>query len=1052
MCLALTGVAYSVNVQDERRVAEMEFQRIVDDNVEALRERMNSYLLTVRGTAAYISASDDVTHLDFRHYVSALEIEERLPSIAGLGYSVQVPDAALDDFVRDTRAAGQPGFDIQRRSQSDPHFIVKYIEPEVTNAKAVGLDINFSKERGLVLEKARDTGMPQITPPIQLVQEDRSLPGFVMLMPIYTDAGESGEESVFLGWVNAAFVAENLLQGLTLGQGELYSLQVFDKTATQDLLIFDGTEGKSDSGAYSAQQEFDQIGRSWVLSYNSTPAFDAALKSYQPLSVLVAGLALTAFVVLIFRNLKARADSLRDSALESERQAQARAEENRSIVENAVISVLVLDVAGKVLVANQAAERCFGYTKDEMSRLHFDALTTEVDDPDENHNALGHTKNGRVLELDLQCNEWLTSDGEMRTTAIARDLTEQNKAQRELKGHKVLNDMALKGSEIGVFDVDLVTGLSEVSETWCRIMGYPDGCNGMNTQESFLSRIHPDDLPLLQKADLDCIEGRTERSTSEYRLKSVEGGWRWMRSDAVVVERDLDGKALRLIGTQSDVTELRRDRNALEASEAQFRQVLSSAPIGMALMDDTGKFRIVNKAFCHLTGRSEIALVNGVSLADLMPEEDRQELYKQITQMMQSGSATVYAAEHRILDGSQDERWGLVNVSWSFDKNIGGNLFIAQIIDITDQKKLDIIKGQFVSTVSHELRTPLTSIKGALGLLTASKDENLSQGQIRLIDIAGLNANRLTDIVNDILDLEKISSGEISFNFDDVDLTEVVETVVLEMTPFASTHANTLRVEVVEDDLSIFADVGRTKQILANLISNACKYSDNDSEVLIKAERLEETAIVYIQNTGPGVPESFKNRIFKAFSQADSSDTRAKGGTGLGLNITRQIVMRHGGKIGYKSTPNGLTVFWFTLPLSENSAHLEVPVEALPKAVTGNKLSVLHVEDDADFAKVVAGALDEFATVSHATSGTAAKRLLRKTSPDVVILDWGLPDGRAQQLLDDICKLKPDVRVIGLSADTDLQSDPRLFSSMIKGRTDLAEVAAEVNRCHALAS
>lgn len=1053
VCLALTGAAYSINVRSDRRVAEVEFQRLADDSVEALRERTKSYLQTIRGTAAYIAASDDVTHRDFRNYISALEIENRLPSLTGLGYSVEVPAAGLDEFVSRIRAGGRPDFEIRRKSERDTHLIVKYIEPEAKNSRAIGLDISFSPERAEVLERARDTGTLQITPPIQLVQEDRSLPGFVTLMPIFAQAQDPGGPQVFKGWVNAPFVAENLLQGLTLGQGQLYNLQVSDQPPTGEALsIFDEAKGVQDQGEFTTQRQFDQFGRTWTLSYNSTTGFDAALRSYQPLSVLVAGLALTAFLVLILRNLQARAESLRHTARQSGHQAQTRAEENRSIVENAVISVLVMDAAGKILVANQAAQRCFGYSKDEMSQLHFSTLTTEISDPDGNHNALGRTKDGGVLELDLQCNEWLTSDGEMRTTAIVRDLTEHNRAERELKRHKTLNDMALQGSEIGVFDVDLTTGLSDVSETWCRIMGYPDGCNGMNTQESFLSRIHPDDLPLLQQADLDCIEGRTERSTAEYRLKSFDEGWRWMRSDAVVVERDEDGNALRLIGTQTDVTDLRRDRNALEASESQFRQVLSSAPIGMALMDDTGKFTIVNKAFCHLTGRSEAALLNGVSLAELMPSEDRKMLYKSITELMQTGSASVYTAEHRILDSSEVERWGLLNVSWSFDKNLGGNLFIAQIIDITDQKKLDLIKSEFVSTVSHELRTPLTSIKGALGLLTASKDNNLTKGQARLIEIAGSNADRLTDIVNDILDLEKISSGEISFDFDDVDLADVVDTVVLEMAPFATTHDSSLRIEMSEEDLSIYADIGRTKQILANLISNACKYSNQNSEVLIKAERLDNMAIVYVQNSGPGVPENFKNRIFKAFSQADSSDTRAKGGTGLGLNITRQIVLRHGGQIGYKSTPNGVTVFWFTLPLSESALEAEPQVRLLPNEPSNNKLAVLHVEDDHDFAEIVAGALGEFATVSHAKSIAAAKQLLENSALDVVILDWGLPDGDADQLLDDILELKPDLQVIALSADAERETDPRLFANMIKSRTDLADVAAEVNRCQALAS
>ncbi|WP_386630024.1 CHASE domain-containing protein [Sulfitobacter geojensis] len=1053
--LALTGIVCFVNIQNNTELAEQEFQRLVDESAEALSERMKGNLQTVRGTAAYISASDDVTLTDFKNYVDALEIETRLPSLMGLGYVVEVPDAELDAFVSAQRAAGRPDFEIRRRSDRDLHTIIKYIEPvgENSNAKAVGLDLSFSTERAEVLTRGRETNQVQMTPPVQLVQEDKTRPGFVTYMPIFSKANETGAPAVFTGWVNAPFVADNLLQRLTLSQGQLYALQASDVSTVQgNVPIFDGLPDISERGKFSLTREMHHFGRTWMLTFNSTDRFDTLVKSYQPLTFLIEGLALTAFLLLVLRHIQERAERLRDTARQSARQAEARAEENRSIVENAVISVLVLDANGTVLVANQAARKCFGFTDAEMNDKSFDALVTEIADPEGSHNAVGKTKTGQVLELDLHCNKWRTSEGEQRTTAIIRDLTDQNKAERELKRHKSLNDMALQGSEIGVFDVDLNTGMSDVSETWCRLMGFDGDCNGMDTQQIFLERVHPDDLILLKDADQQCIDGLTERSTAEYRLKSLDGNWRWMRSDAVVVERDKDGKALRLIGTQIDVTDLRRDRIALEASERQFRQVLASAPIGMALMNDSGKFTGVNKAFCQLTGREESELVNGVDLAELMPDEDRKVLYRTIAQMMEDGSSSIYTAEHRILGSTDEERWGLVNVSWSFDRNARSNFFIAQIIDITDQKKLDLVKNEFVSTVSHELRTPLTSIKGALGLLTASKGSNLTSGQERLIEIAESNAGRLTDIVNDILDLEKISSGEISFEFDELDLAEVIENAALEMAPFATTHESSLRVDMPEDTLSVHADMGRTKQVLANLISNACKYSDPNSEVLIKAERLDDMAIIYIQNTGQGVPESFKSRIFKAFSQADSSDTRAKGGTGLGLNISRQIVLRHGGQIGYESIANGVTVFWFTMPLTENVLKSEPQVHHTRDAHANGKLSVLHVEDDHDFAEIVAEALDDFAEVSHVKSIASARQFIGTDLVDVVILDWGLPDGDADQLLEDILRAQPDVQVIALSADAERENDPRLVANMIKGRTDLATVAAEVNRCQALAS
>ena len=1034
-------------------VASGEFRHLTEESVRALRTRMMTYLQSIKGTAAFVAASDYVSTSDFETYVNMLDISNQLPGISGIGLIVEIPDVELDDFANLMRAQGQPEFVFRRLSDTEAHYVIKYIEPREANAQALGLDLTFAPERARVLERARDTKTPLMTPPIQLVQEDRVTPGFALFMPIYANDELNDKSGQFLGWINAAFIADNLLVGLTSGQDDNYKMEVVDGPSVEEgVLIFDGSPDGSIIGEYSATYQLEYFGRTWTLAYSSTPRFDQTFRSYQPLTILIAGLSVSAFMVSVLRIVRLRGDSLRDIAELRDRQIEAREEENRSIVENAVISVLLIDGSDRVLFANQAAQKCFGFSEAEMSGMQFSSIASETDESQENYNALGKTKSGQTIELDLQLNNWLTSEGHTRTTVIIRDLTEQNSAQREVKRNKTLYDMALQGSEIGVFDVDLTTGLSEVSETWCRIMGYENNCNGMDTQQNFMSRIHPEDADTLKQADTDCIEGRTERSIVEYRLKARDGGWSWMRSDAVIVERGEDGRALRMIGTQTNVTELRHDRNALEVSENRFRQVVSNAPIGMALMDDVGKFIGVNSAFCQLAGVKEEELIENGKLADLIPYEERKKIYEAVANLMSEKDTSVYTAEHQILHANGDERWGLLNVSWSFDKNSGTNFFIAQIIDITDQKKLDLIKDEFVSTVSHELRTPLTSIKGALGLLTASKDLNLSKAQARLVDIASSNADRLTDIVNDILDLKKISSGEVTFDFSEIDLNGIITAVVREMSPFAATHDSTMQIDVPQDPLMIFADQGRTKQVLTNLISNACKYSSSNSAVIVKAEWIDDLAIVYVQNVGSGVPESFRPRIFQAFSQADSSDTRAKGGTGLGLNISRQIVLRHGGEIGFESIPGNVTVFWFTIPLSNTALHPMHHVMPSSEATGTTRLAVLHLEDDNDFAEVVSGALHDFANVTHAKSIASAKEGIRDGQFDVVLLDWNLPDGDAVTLLDDIAKLQPHARIIGLSANGDRNNDPRLFATMVKGRTDLAEVVASVNKCRPLAS
>lgn len=1045
--MSLTAILFAINLSHHKGMGAEEFQSITQESIDVLDARMRTYLLSVRGTAAFVAASDDVSKNDFRIYADSLNIPEHLPSITGIGLVVEVPDSDLDGFLRRMRLEVDPDFDIRRLSAESVHHIIKYMVPARKNADAIGLDLTFAANRVDVMQEAKSTGEPRLTPPISLVQADSSGAGYVLYMPVHERAVAADDRGRFLGWINAAFVASNLFSDLTSTHGQNYDLKVFDGVSVErGVPLYQKAESAASYAKFAEIYRIERFGRTWTLQFSSTPEFEGALRTYQPLSILIAGLTLTAMLISILRNIRQRAENLKKISELKSRQIIAQEQENRSIVENDVTSIFLLDASDQILFANQAAQSCFGRSAEELNMAAFSSIAISEQPLDGTYNAKGTTRSGGQLELDLHRNEWTNVGGEKRSTVILRDLTSQNTDRRLVNQSKALFDMALQGSEIGVFDIDLTTGTSEVSDTWCRIMGYDQGCNDLDTQRNFIERIHPDDVGVLEKADADCITGKTVRSIAEYRLRKKDGGWCWMRSNAVVAERDKQGKALRLIGTQTDVTELRHDRNALENSEKLFRQVVQHAPIGMALMDDTGKFINVNAAFSKLASRPEADLINHVRLADLIPYEDRKSLYTAISAMMAENDQTVYSAEHQIIMLNGEKRWGYLNISWSLDKNENRYFFIGQIIDITDQKKIELMKDEFVSTVSHELRTPLTSIKGALGLLSAGMTASLTQAQSRLIEIAKSNADRLTDIVNDILDLEKISAGEVTFSTTELDLAEIIEVSVQQMSPFATTHNSTIRIDISDAPLPVCVDFGRTQQVLANLISNACKYSDPDSEVVVKAEQIDDQFIVYVQNTGPGVPEGFRSRIFQPFSQADGSDTRTTGGAGLGLNISKQIVQRQNGEIGFESTPGGITVFWFTIPDSKHAMVFPPKAALTPRPAKHEKLKILHVEDDHDFAEILAAALEDFADLTHANSLARAQHHIVGEKLDVVILDWTLPDGDAGDLIAEIIRLQPNAKIIGLSANGNRLNDPRLFADIVKSRSEIAAVILSIKK------
>ncbi len=228
-------------------------------------------------------------------------------------------------------------------------------------------------------------------------------------------------------------------------------------------------------------------------------------------------------------------------------------------------------------------------------------------------------------------------------------------------------------------------------------------------------------------------------------------------------------------------------------------------------------------------------------------------------------------------------------------------------------KRLDKLKDEFISTVSHELRTPLTSIRGAVGLVAQNVVPLGSDAYKQLIETALHNSERLSQLINDLLDVQKFEAGKFVLQFKPVDLTELCQQAVHGIQSYALRYQVSVEFEPGSSDVMCLADPLRLRQVLDNLLSNAVKFSPAGSLVQLKMRGQTDGVIVEVCDQGHGIPEQFKPRIFEKFSQADASDSRSKEGTGLGLTICKRIVESHGGQIGFSSTEHVGTTFWIRL-------------------------------------------------------------------------------------------------------------------------------------------
>lgn len=317
---------------------------------------------------------------------------------------------------------------------------------------------------------------------------------------------------------------------------------------------------------------------------------------------------------------------------------------------------------------------------------------------------------------------------------------------------------------------------------------------------------------------------------------------------------------------------------------------------------------------------------------------------------------------------------------------------VVVVHDITELKKNENIKNEFVSVVSHELRTPLTSIRGSLGLLLGGAVGSFSDKASKLLDIANKNCERLLLLINDILDIEKIEAGKMNFELKPVSIEQLVMDSINNNRLYGEKFSVKIKLTATAPDTYVYADPDRLMQVLTNLLSNAIKYSPHGGIVEIAITKDNNNVRVSVSDHGSGIPLDFQARIFQKFSQADSSTTRIKGGTGLGLSISKAILEKLDGTINFVSQLNQGTTFYFELPLYViETQQIEEPKSVTPSFSNEDKL--LICEDDIDQANYLLLLLEAAGLHADICSSVKEARFKLDTSNyQAILLDLILPD------------------------------------------------------------
>ncbi len=352
-------------------------------------------------------------------------------------------------------------------------------------------------------------------------------------------------------------------------------------------------------------------------------------------------------------------------------------------------------------------------------------------------------------------------------------------------------------------------------------------------------------------------------------------------------------------------------QDALEESNHRERALLENAVDIICSIDAQGYFSSVSPASLQMLGYAPDELL-GVNYLDFVIEENKLEAQQSIALIRREQTATTFETCMLRKDGAA------VDVLWSAQWLEREQSMFCIMHDISEQKDAERMKQEVVKMVTHDLKTPLTTIQIFLEMLQAGVVGQLTENGADLVTAADRNAERMLALIGDLLDIEKIKSGMMDLQIEQIPLATVFAESYQSVSALANEHH--LFIDLQPSDIVAPVDSHRIVRVLVNLISNAIKFSPANGSIVVLAERTTDGVKISVTDQGRGIPAHMLSSIFEPFQQVQTSDAKQKGGSGLGLAICKAIVELHGGTIGVQSEENKGSTFFFTLPKTHISA------------------------------------------------------------------------------------------------------------------------------------
>ena len=609
------------------------------------------------------------------------------------------------------------------------------------------------------------------------------------------------------------------------------------------------------------------------------------------------------------------------------------------------VAMIATDPDGLITLFNSGAERLLGYSSAAMVGLHSPsvfhlpsevearaaALSQQLGRPISNFEVFIVKNSAQTAAADIWT--YVRQDGQQRQVnltvtaihdeheqisgylGIAIDISTQLQVSRALQDNEQRLRSMISNLPGAVYRCrnDGSWSILHISDEIERLTGYP--ASDFTTQQRSLSSIIlPSDLPVTRTVQNCLADG--EVFAVSYRIRHADGHTVWISEKGRGAYAET-GELLWLDGFLWDISANVAAEQERREREDYVHTVLDNVIDGILTFSPQGLIESCNRAAERIFALDP-AHTLGLNAASLLAEPHRHTYRQRIRALLQDAAEQASDGLPQELEGRrQNGEHFPLELALSRISHRGEQKLIAVVRDITERKRVERMQSEFVSTVSHELRTPLTSIAGALGLINGGALGAVPESMATMLGIAQQNSQRLSLLINDLLDMDKLNAGQMRLDLQAYPLRPLLEQALQANQAYADEYRVHWQLLDVPENAKVRVDAQRFLQVMANLLSNAAKHSPANSAVDIHCQITEQQLRIEVRDYGSGIPEAFRARIFSKFAQADSSDRRQLGGTGLGLAISRELVEHMHGQIGFSCEPGQGTCFWFSLPTAD---------------------------------------------------------------------------------------------------------------------------------------